>query len=168
MLKSSLAAIALTCLFALPSIGCTTTYVVQDDRGHRARAGGVPFNGFYTKFAEGTFKNGRRVRVANSNGSATVRIEHGKVVYDQTYVSHGDIKRVIQIYSFRGSDVQPIGGGDYEVNLTFRHITGDTSGYSPDRNNPKLEARRVPGGSGWEIALFTTDNNGVVGIVELQ
>lgn len=160
----SLSALGLATALALPLTGCAT-YVVEEPVVHH-RGGGVPFRGTYVKYAESTFKHGRRVRVANSNGPATVRIDQGRVTYDQSYVSHGDMKRVVQVYSFHPHDVHPLGGGDYEVNLTFRGISGDTWGYSPDRNNPKLEVRRASGG--WEISLFTTDNNGVVGVVELQ
>ena len=166
-LSSIPASLALTFVMALPLAGCV--YEEGPPVEHAARGGrrgDVPFRGMYSKYAESTFKNGRRIRVANANGPATVRIEHGRLTYDQSYVSHGDMKRVVQVYSFHPHDVQSLGGGEYEVNLTFRSIGGDTSGYSPDRNNPKMEARRTA--QGWEISLFTTDNNGVVGVVELQ
>src|SRR5262245_58035429 len=85
MLKPSLAAVfALSLFSAVPLLGCTETVVVHEP-GVRHR-GGVPFRGVYQKYAESTFKHGRRVRVANSNGAATVRVEHGRVTYDQTYV----------------------------------------------------------------------------------
>jgi hypothetical protein len=126
----------------------------------------VPFAGVYAKFAEATFKNGRRYPVANANGAATVRIEHGKVTYDQMYVSQGMGKRVAQLYTFRPRDVRTFDNGDFEVILTFQRMDGDTAGYSPDRNNPRLEAHRGP--TGWQIDLFTTDNNGVVGILECR
>src|SRR5262245_30060573 len=104
MLKPSLAAaFALSLFSAVPLLGCTETVVVHEP-GVRHR-GGVPFRGVYQKYAESTFKHGRRVRVANSNGAATVRVEHGRVTYDQTYVSHGEMKRVIQVYSFGAHDV---------------------------------------------------------------
>ena len=103
---------------------------------------------------------------ANSNGPATLRVDRGKVTYDQAYVSQGEMRRVVQVYSFRHHDIHSLGGGDYEVNLTFRGIGGDTRGYSPDRHDPKLEMHRGP--SGWEIYLYTTDNNNVIGIVEFQ
>lgn len=158
------AATALLIFTALPLMGCmdTQNVVVHEQRPR----GDVPFRGLFSKVAEGTFKNGRRVRVANANGAATVRIERNRVIYDQTYVSHGELRRVIQTYSFSSRDVRHSGGNNYEVNLTFRGISGDTSGYSPDRNDPKLEAHRT--GSGWVIELFTTDNNGIIGVVELQ
>ncbi len=120
----------------------------------------------YTKVAEATFKNGRRIRVANANGAASVRVDAGKVTYDQTYISRGQIKRVSQLYTFRGRDVRPMGNGEYEVVLTFQGMAGDTEGYSPDRNNPRLEVH--PTSSGWAVDLFTTDNNGVIGILECQ
>jgi len=165
MLKPTFAAaaLALTSLAALPLTGCTTTTVVVRE----GRGGEVPFRGLYTKVAESTFKNGRRIRVANANGAATVRIEPGKVTYDQTYVNRGELKRVSQLYVFNPGNVHPVGGGDYEIVLSFRGMAGDTSGYSPDRNNPRIEAHRLPGGA-WAIDLFTTDNNGVIGILELQ
>ncbi|MFT3768087.1 MAG: hypothetical protein QM820_21770 [Minicystis sp.] len=167
MLKPSLAASFALLLLSAAPLGCMAT-VEEAPPPHAARhgGGGVPFHGVFAKFAEGTFKNGRRVRMANSNGAATIRIDHGHVTYDQTYVSHGNLKRVIQSYAFSPGDVRRMGGSDFEVFLTFRGMSGDTYGYSPDRIDPKLEARRV--GGGWEISLFTTDNNGVIGVVEFQ
>lgn len=161
-----LAATALVFASALPLMGCVEEQAVVVHHGARHRAADVPFRGLYSKVAEGTFKHGRRIRVANANGAATVRIEHGRVVYDQTYVSQGEMRRVIQTYSFNPRDVRHTGGGDYEVFLTYRGISGDTYNYSPDRNNPKIEAHHD--GGRWVIELFTTDNNGVIGIVELQ
>jgi hypothetical protein len=150
MLKPTFAAaaLALTSLAALPLTGCTTTVVVHEVRG----GGDVPFRGQYTKVAESTFKNGRRIRVANANGAASVRVEPGKVTYDQTYVTRGEMKRVSQLYVFNPRDVHPIGNGDFEVVLSFRGMAGDTSGYSPDRNNPPARGapdagRRVGGRS---------------------
>lgn len=167
MIKPSLAAAAALSIASVTSLlGCVETYDGPVEHGHHYHQGVVPFRGVYQKFAESTFKNGRRIRVANANGPATVRIDRNKVTYDQAYVSNGEMKRVVQVYTFRSRDVHAMGGGDYEVNLTFRGIGGDTRGYSPDRNDPKLEAHRS--GSGWEIYLYTTDNNGVIGVVELQ
>ena len=167
MLKTSFAVTFALVLLSVGPLGCMATAEVDSAPRPAARRGGnVPFHGVFAKFAEGTFRNGRRVRMANSNGSATVRVEHGRVTYDQTYVSGGMLKRVIQVYSFNPGDVRHAGPGDYEVMLTFRGISGDTYGYSPDRNDPRLEAHRV--GSGWELSLLTTDNNGVVGVVEFQ
>jgi hypothetical protein len=162
LLPSLVTAVSLSMLGAL-SMGCTETVVVHE-RGHRSTD--VPFRGMYAKFGEATFKNGQRIRVANANGAATVRVEPGKVTYDQTYLSGGMLKRVAQLYTFRARDVRTFDNGDFEVVLTFQRMDGDTSGYSPDRNNPRLEAHRV--GSGWQIDLFTTDNNGVVGILECR
>ena len=63
-------------------------------------------------------------------------------------------------------DAGPHPDGGYEVMLTFRGMAGDTSGYSPDRNAPKIEVHRT--GGGWQLQLFTTDNNGVIGVVDFQ
>jgi hypothetical protein len=122
--------------------------------------------GAYVKSAESTFKNGRRIRVANANGPALLRVDNGRVVYDQTYYTNGEIRRVVQVYTFGPRDLRPIGGGDMEAILTFRSMSGDTQNYNPDMNNPRLEAHRT--GSGWALDLFTTDTRGVVGIVEFQ
>jgi hypothetical protein len=167
MLKPSFAtAFALLFLAAVP-LGCTTTtYVVEPPA--RGRGGQVPFLGTYVKFAESTFRDGHRIRVANANGAASVRIEPGKVTYDQTYVTRGEMKRVSQLYTYAPGDVRPVGNGNYELVLTFRGMAGDTQGYSPDRNNPRLEVHRAPSPSGWQLDLFTTDNNGVIGVLELQ
>jgi len=127
---------------------------------------GVPFAGRYTKYAEATWKNGRRVRVGNANGSATLTIASGKVTYDQTYTARGKKNRVIQVYTFTPHDMKPTAGGGYDVAMIFQSISGDTKSYSPDRNRPKLEARKQA--SGWEIGLITTDNNGVMGGVEFK
>jgi hypothetical protein len=162
LLSSLAVAVALSSLGAL-SLGCTQTVVVREARG---RGVDVPFRGVYSKVAEATFKNGRRVRVANANGAATVRIDAGKVTYDQTYVARGEVRRVSQLYTFRARDVHPMGNGEYEVDLTFQGMGGDTQGYSPDRNNPKLEIHPTP--SGWAVDLFTTDNNGIIGVLECQ
>jgi len=165
MLKPSFAAaIAIAFLTTMPLLGCATTIVVPAPPGGWQRVD-LPFRGRYTKVAESTFKNGRRFPVANATGAATVSVEPGKVIYDQTYVSRGETKRVIQVYSFGARDAHP-NGADFEVVLSFRGMAGDTQGYSPDRNNPRLEAHRLP--SGWALDLFTTDNNGVVGVLELQ
>src|SRR5262249_14871584 len=117
-------------------------------------------------FAESTFKNGRRYPVANANGAATVRIEHGKATYGQMYVSQGMGKRVAQLYAFRARGVRTFDNGDLEALLPFRPKDGATADYGPYRNNPRLEAHHTP--SGWQIDLFTTDNNGVVGILECR
>lgn len=128
--------------------------------------GDVPFKGTYTKYAETTFKNGRRVSVANANGVATLQIEAGKVTYAQTYSVRGKSQSVTQVYTFGSSDVKPAAGGAYDVAMVFQSMTGDTKNYSPDKNRPKIEARKQT--AGWEIGLVTTDNNGVMGGVEFR
>jgi hypothetical protein len=164
MRKPSLVvALAFASLFAVP-LGCAPTTVVVQEAPHSRVA--VPFLGVYAKVAQGTFQNGRRIRVANAAGAATVRVEAGRVTFDQTYVWHGDLKRVVQTYSFGARDVRPLPGGDFELVLTFRTMSGDTQGYNADRIAPRLEAHRLP--SGWQVDLFTTDNNGVVGVAECQ
>lgn len=125
----------------------------------------VPFQGKYSKVAEATWKNGRRVRVDNANGAATLHVEGGKVTYSQTYTARGKVNHVTQVYTFTQQQVKPVMGG-YDVAMTFQTISGDTAGYSPDKNNPKIEARKQAGG--WEIGLLTTDNNGVMGGVEFK
>ncbi|MFT3768343.1 MAG: hypothetical protein QM820_23080 [Minicystis sp.] len=126
----------------------------------------VPFQGKYTKYAEATWKNGRRVSVSNANGAASLNIESGKVTYDQVYTVRGKKNRVIQVYTFTPDAVKPVGNAGYDVALVFQSISGDTQSYSPDKNKPKIEARKQA--SGWEIGLLTTDNNGIMGGVEFK
>lgn len=126
----------------------------------------VPFKGMYNKIAEATWKNGRRVRVANANGSATLTVEAGKVTYAQSYMNRGKMNNVTQVYTFTRENIKPVQGGGYDVAMTFQSISGDTQAYSPDKNNPKIEARKQTGG--WEIGLLTTDNNGIMGGVEFK
>jgi hypothetical protein len=134
--------------------------------GTPAATGDMPFLGKFSKYAEAAWKNGKRVRVSNSNGTATLTVESGKVTYDQTYTSGGKSQRVVQTYTFTPANVKSIGGGNYDVNLTFEAMTGDTQHYSPDKNRPLLEARKQ--GGTWEMGLVTTDNNGVMGGVEFK
>ena len=126
----------------------------------------VPFKGTYTKYAEATWKNGRRVRVSNASGAATLHIEAGRVTYAQTYTVRGKVNRVTQVYTFTQEAVRPVGAQGYDVAMVFQSISGDTQSYSPDKNRPKIEARKQAGG--WEIGLLTTDNNGVMGGVEFK
>jgi hypothetical protein len=126
----------------------------------------APFDGTYTKVAEATWKNGRRVRVANANGSATLKIEGGRVTYAQTYTMRGKVNHVTQIYTFGPESMKPVQGGGYDVAIVYQSISGDTQNYSPDKNNPKLEARKQV--AGWSLGLITTDNNGVMGGVEFK
>ena len=110
--------------------------------------------------------DGKRIRVTNSTGTATLLVEASKVTYDQTYTSGGKSQRVVQTYTYAANNVKPLAGGNYDVNLTFESMTGDTQNYSPDKNKPLLEARKQAGG--WELGLVTTDNNGVMGGVEFK
>lgn len=126
----------------------------------------VPFKGVYTKFAEATWKNGRRYPVTNANGTATLNVQPGVVTYSQTYTARGKKRTVIQVYTFTQDQVKPVANGGYDVAMMFSSMTGDTEGYSPDKNNPKLQARKQA--SGWEVGLTTTDNNGVMGGVEFR
>lgn len=134
--------------------------------GQAAAAGATPFLGTYTKYAEAAWKNGKRTRVTNSSGTATLTVEAAKVTYDQTYTAGGKSRRVVQTYSYAPTAVKPLAGGHYDVALTFLEMTGDTQSYSPDKNRPKLEARKQAGG--WEIGLITTDDQGVMGGVEFK
>jgi hypothetical protein len=109
---------------------------------------------------------GLEERQANSNGTATLTVEAGKVTYDQTYTSSGKTQRVVQTYSYAPTAVRPIAGGHYDITLTFVEMTGDTQHYSPDKNRPKLEARKQA--AGWEMGLITTDDQGVMGGVEFK
>ncbi|APR81057.1 FKBP-type peptidyl-prolyl cis-trans isomerase FklB [Minicystis rosea] len=127
----------------------------------------VPFKGTYTKYSEATWKNGRRVSVSNASGAASITIDGaGKVTYAQSYTARGKKLNVTQIYTFGADSMKAIGGGSYDVALVFQSISGDTQSYSPDKNKPKLEARRQ--GNAWQIGLLTTDNNGVMGGVEFK
>jgi hypothetical protein len=126
----------------------------------------VPFKGTYSKYAETTFKNGRRVSVSNKDAVATLTVAAGRATYAQTYTARGKKNTVVQVYTFGPENVKPTAGGGYDVALTFQSMSGDTQNYSPDKNNPKMEARKQA--SGWEIGLITTDNNGVMGGVEFK
>lgn len=126
----------------------------------------VPFAGTYTKYAEATWKNGQRVRVSNATGTATLVIVDGRVTYAQTYTARGKKNSVTQLYTYAPGDVKPVGSGGYDVSLVFQSMSGDTQNYSPDKNRPKIEARKQA--TGWEIGLITTDNNGVMGGVEFK
>lgn len=128
--------------------------------------GDVPFKGTYTKYAETTYKNGRRVSVSNAQGVATLQIEPGKVTYAQTYTARGKSQSVTQIYTFGSADVKTAASSAYDVPMVFQSMTGDTKNYSPDKNRPKIEARKQA--AGWEIGLLTTDTNGVMGGVEFR
>lgn len=165
MIKPILVAVALGSFAAL-SVGCTETVYVQEP-APRARARmHAPFRGTYHKVAEGTYKNGRRYPVANSNGTATLRVERGRVVYDQTYLTSSGVHRVVQVYTYGPGSVAPIGGDGYDVALVFQSMSGDTAHYNPDALHPKLEVHRTA--VGWDVALFTTDTRGIVGVVEFQ
>jgi hypothetical protein len=131
-----------------------------------AATGDVAFKGTYTKYAEAEWKNGRRFRVANSNGTATIVVDSGKVTYAQQYTLKGQAQKVTQVYTFTTASMKPLGGGSFDVSLTWQSIEGDTKSYSPDKNKPILEVRHQ--GSGYEIGLVTTDNNGVMGGVEFK
>ena len=124
-----------------------------------------PFAGTYTKYAESTFKNGQRVAVTNSRGVATLTIAQGVVTYAQTYTSGGKTSHVTQTYTFAPADVHAVNGG-FDVPLVFQKMDADTKSYSPDRNAPKIQARKQA--TGWQIGLLTTDNNGVSGGVEFK
>lgn len=126
----------------------------------------VPFKGVYTKVAEATWKNGRRVRVANASGTAKLTVDAGKVTYAQAYYTRGKLNRVTQVYTFAPESMRPVQGGGYDVPMVFQSMSGDTQNYSPDKNNPKMEARKQV--AGWEIGLITTDNNGVMGGIEFK
>ena len=147
--------------------GSESGAVTAAPAGGGAKAtGDTPFAGKYTKYAEAAWKNGKRIRVTNSTGTATLLVEASKVTYDQTYTSGGKSQRVVQTYTYAANNVKPLAGGNYDVNLTFESMTGDTQNYSPDKNKPLLEARKQAGG--WELGLVTTDNNGVMGGVEFK
>jgi hypothetical protein len=126
----------------------------------------APFHGSYAKYAERTYKNGRPVRSLNTAGTASIKIEGGKVTWAQTYKARGKVNHVTQIYTFTPDAMKPATDG-YDVALVWQSIEGDTQSYSPDKNRPVLEARKQAAGH-WEIGLVTTDNNGVLGGSEFK
>jgi hypothetical protein len=125
----------------------------------------VPFAGTFTKYAVSTFKGGKRVVSTNSAGQATITIAQGKAIWAQTYTSGGQVAHVTQTYAFTKDDVREVPGG-FDVTLVWKSMDSDTKKYSPDKNSPKLQARKQ--GAGWQIGLLTTDNNGVSGGVEFK
>jgi len=125
----------------------------------------VPFAGTFTKYAVSTFKGGKRVVSTNSAGQATLTIGQGKAIWAQTYTSGGQVVHVTQTYAFQKDDVREVPGG-FDVTLVWQSMDADTKKYSPDKNAPKLQARKQ--GSIWQIGLLTTDNNGVSGGVEFK
>jgi hypothetical protein len=125
----------------------------------------VAFAGKYTKFAEATWKNGQKVRVANENGTASIVIGSGRVTFAQTYKVRGKVQNVTQVYTYAAADAKPATGG-FDLAIVYQSISGDTQSYNPDRINPRIEARKQAGG--WEIGLTTTDAKGVMGGVEFH
>ena len=73
------------------------------------------------------------------------------------------MKRVTQLYTFRGRDVHPVPGG-YEVVLTFQGMAGTLRATAPTATTPGSRSSQSP--AGWQVDLFTTDNNGVVGVLD--
>jgi hypothetical protein len=130
-----------------------------------APAGNEPFAGTFQRTAELTMRNGRRVSNESSKGTASIAIGGGKVVFTQAYPSKTGTSHVTQYYNYSPSDIRPEGGG-FDVTLRFDRMDSDTKNYNPDKNSPKLEARRA--GSGWQIGLTTTDDKGVWGGVEFR
>ncbi len=125
----------------------------------------VAFAGTFTKYAVSTFKNGKRVVSTNNSGQQTITIGQGKAIWAQTYTSGGKVSHVTQTYAYTQSDVKEVPGG-FDVALVWQNMEADTKSYSPDKNQPKLQARKQ--GTAWQIGLLTTDNNGVSGGVEFK
>ena len=82
-------------------------------------------------------------RMPNQSGTATLRVEPGRVAYDQTYTEDGVAQNVVQNYAFRAADVRTSGPDRYQIALAFQSIAGDTDRYSPDRSDVSLVAQRV-------------------------
>jgi peptidylprolyl isomerase len=93
----------------------------------------------------------------NEAGTAVLRVEPGRVVYDQTWQENGTSKNVVQVYTFGAADVRASGPDHYDLALAFQSISGDTDAFSPDRNNVKIVAQR--GSFGWELDLTMTDTS---------
>src|SRR5690242_19572065 len=68
--------------------------------------GDVPFKGTYVRRAKISYRQGKRVREGNDLGTASIRIETGKVMYDQSYTARNEPKYVGQAYTFGTSDVR--------------------------------------------------------------
>lgn len=126
----------------------------------------VAFKGTYTRYATSAFKNGRRISVPNSKGTGTMTIGQGRATFVQTYEFRGKNKRVTQYYTYTDADVKPVAGGGYDVALVYEKMDSDDNSYAPDKNKPKLEARKQA--DGWQIGFLASDNNGVMGGVEFK
>jgi hypothetical protein len=125
----------------------------------------VPFAGTFARYAETTYKNGRRVVSSNTKGVSSLTVGQGQVVYDQSYTFKGEDVRVTQTYSYRPEDVRPVTGG-FDVALTFVKMDSNTQSYSPDKNKPSMQVRKQA--AGYQLGLLTTDNNGVSGGAEFR
>lgn len=123
-----------------------------------APEGDVPFTGTYQKHAKLAYENGHLVRGGNESTEATLTIQAGKVVYEQSRTADNATTTLAQAYTFTTAAVRALGPDRYEVALVFQGITGDTRQYAPDRDNVKLVAQRTA--SGWEVDLFMIDTRG--------
>lgn len=130
-----------------------------------APAANEPFAGTYQRTHELVMKNGQRLALDNTKGTASIQVGGGKVVYTQQYPSRGTTAHVTQTYSYTPGDIKTVSGG-FDVTLKFVDMQADTKSYNPDKNNPKVEARRT--GSTWQIGFTSVDDKGVWGGVEFQ
>ena len=122
--------------------------------------GDVPFKGVYAKRAKIAYKKGTRFHPSNNDGASRLRIDAGKVTYEQTYMDRLEKRHVVQVYTFETRDVTTTAEGAHEVALTFRTITGHGDHYSPDKEGPRLVAQKRE--AGWELSLITADLAGAI------
>ncbi|APR85784.1 FKBP-type peptidyl-prolyl cis-trans isomerase FklB [Minicystis rosea] len=122
--------------------------------------GDVPFKGVYVKRAKIAYKKGARFHPSNDGGESRLRIDAGKVTYEQTYNDRSEKRHVVQVYSFETRDVKTLEEGAFEVALTFSSISGHGNHYSPDKEDPRLMVRKRNGD--WEIGLLTADVSGAI------
>ncbi len=127
----------------------------------------VEFGGRYSKTAEFTMMNGRRVSNATNKGSGSLVLGGGKAIYTQSYPGSDVPTAVVtQTYSYGPGDVKAVSGG-FDVTLVFVNMDSNTKNYNPDKNNPKIQARKIAG-AGWQIGMLTTDDKGVFAGVEFR
>lgn len=153
---------------APPTAGSAAPVTTASSGGSTAPAADGPsvtFAGSYKKVAEDTIKNGRHLHLTNEDGNTTITIDKGTVTWMQNYVIKGQKFHANQIYTFGSSDIKTISNG-FHVTLTWKSLDTEDTHYNPDKNNPQVEAHKTA--TGWDIALSTTDTNGVVSGVEFK